>query len=371
MKGLVRILILVSILFQVGCWDQQLLVDKKIVNNISIDKVKNGQLLIGASAIDLVTKGGGQYNLTYDTFLETSENLMGGGNKINRKMAGRADITKANSILIGEELATADLYPILDFFYRNTTSNFGSYLALIRGRASEFLKSRAKEEIAIGSGINRTILSAEKAGILPKINLKSVLTQITSPNKDFLLPYLEQNNLQIKILGTALFHNRKYSGKYIPIEKTNILMLLQGKNKPFFYKTKINDGKSSNIKKTITIRVEASKKKQRLVIDTSGKVNFNIKISAKVRVVENPPLKVLSIEDIERLNTVLSKHLTEDARKVTSITQKANSDILGISKFVRAYYYNFWEKENWEEIYPHININPKISVKISSNGLIR
>ncbi|MGG5737381.1 Ger(x)C family spore germination protein [Bacillus cereus group sp. IBL03679] len=371
MKGLIQFVFLILILFQVGCWDQQLLVDKKIINNLSIDKAKNGNLLLGASAIELVTKGGGQFNFSALTFTETSENIMGGGNKITRKMSGRADITKANAILIGDKVAKADIYHILDFFYRNSTSNFGSYLALIRGRAVDFLKSETKGEVSIGSGVNRIISSAEKSGSLPKTNLKSILTQITNPNKDFLLPYLEQTNSEIKILGTALFHNRKYSGKYIPIEQTNILMLLQGKNKPFFYKTKIDSDKSSNIEKTITIRVEATRKKQHLVIDKSGKVNFNINISAKARVVENPPLKVLTAQDIERLNFILSKNLTQDARKVASITQKANSDILGIARFVRAYNYDFWKKKNWEEVYPRISITPNISVKISSNGLIR
>ncbi|AXY11326.1 Ger(x)C family spore germination protein (plasmid) [Bacillus thuringiensis LM1212] len=371
MKGLLQLLILILIFFQAGCWDQQLLVDKKIVNNLSIDKAQNGYLLLGASAIDLVTKGGGQFNISSHAFTAISENIMDGGSKISRKMSGRADITKVNSILIGEKLAKADIYPILDFFYRNPTSNFGSCLALIRRRAVDLLKNETERETAIGSGVCSIISSAEKSGNLSKINLKSVLTKITDPDEDFMLPYLEKTNSEIKILGMALFHNRKFSGKYIPIEQAKMLLLLQGKNKPFLYKTKIDGRKSSKIKTTLTMRVEARKREQRLVIDKSGKMNFNIKISTKVRIVENPPLKVLSAKDIEGLNSVLSQNLTQDARKVTAIIQKANSDILGIARIGRVYNYNFFKKEKWEEVYPHININPKISIEISSNGLIK
>ena len=56
---------------------------------------------------------------------------------LSRKVPGRLNASRLRVLLLGEELAKQNFYPVLDIFYRDPLSALSCNIALVRGKAEE------------------------------------------------------------------------------------------------------------------------------------------------------------------------------------------------------------------------------------------
>jgi Ger(x)C family germination protein len=208
-----------------GCWDQQLLVNKTLINGISFDLTEEDNIEGTVRALNIQSKGGGQFEIADELIGSTRPTTVGLGIDIDSKLAGQIDASKAHIVIIGEELAQKGINPIMEFFYRNKGSYMSSKIVISKGKAKDIL-STEKEKSPIAFVILQILKGAELDTTVPKHNAFAVWQQIFDPGKDMVLPFLEKEEDKIEVAGVALFNGDKYTGKTLKKEKSTLLLLL-------------------------------------------------------------------------------------------------------------------------------------------------
>ncbi|MYL64490.1 Ger(x)C family spore germination protein [Bacillus hwajinpoensis] len=347
-----------------GCWDQSALKDKRIINGASFDVSDNDpDLILGAiRTIQLQSKGGSE--------LEIKDNLIKGETKtvgelhtdLQNKVSGKMDVGKAFIIIVGEELAMKkDLTSIIEPVYRSSKGYIASKMVLSKGKGFDLLNIDEQQKSPIAFEILRLLEGSEDETNAPLENTFTVMNKLADKEEDIMLPILEsQEENQIQIAGAALFNGEKYSGIYLTVDQIPLLLFMK-----------------DELQKRSKIHIETEEFPQPFSIEIQNvkrafdvKLNKNNKIQCEIQVTLNA--KVTSYYndggaiDVEQLTDIASKALTDRAKTTIGMLQEANSDVLGIEKVIKTQYPEYWKEQNWDNVFEHITINPKMKVDIFS-----
>lgn len=108
--------------------------------------------------------------------------------------------------------------------------------------------------------------------------------------------------------------------------------------------------------------------KNKLTVSTSkNKIEVNLKVKVNVSIDGISTMKFLGEEEMW---SIINKDLNKRAQEVIKEIQLANSDVLGIGRYLKEHHPEKWRKLNWEKEYPTIKIKPKVVVTILSTGAI-
>jgi Ger(x)C family germination protein len=349
-----------------GCWDQQLLVNKTLINGISFDLTEEGDIEGTVRALNIQSKGGGQFEIADELVGAKRPTVAGLGIDIDSKLAGQIDASKSHIILIGEELARNGINPVIEFFYRNKGSFMSSKIVISKGKARDIL-STEKEKSPIAFVILQTLNGAEADTLIPKQNAFRVWQEIFDPGKDMILPFLKKvEDNKIEVGGVALFNGDKYTGKTITNEKSTLLLLLlnqlqktsrmslvlepETKDRSLSFSTK-------DMKRNLEVKVEKPSNK---IICT-----VHIKMNIEVGTYPQDFNKELNID---KLNKDLSDELTKQAKEITNTLLQVNCDAFGIGRRISSFHPDLWKKINWDKEYKNIQIEPKVTVNIIETG---
>jgi Ger(x)C family germination protein len=359
---------LISSILLSSCWDQQLLVNKTLVNGISFDLIEEDNIEGTVRALNIQSKGGGQFEIADELIGAVRPTMVGLGLDIDSKLAGQIDASKAHIILIGEEMAEKGINPIIEFFYRNRASYMSSKIVITKGKAKEIL-STEKEKSPIAFVILQILKGAEADTTIPKQNALTVWQGIFDPGKDMILPFLKQvEENKIEVAGVALFDGDKYTGKTITNEKSTLLLLLLDQLQKTSRMALVLDPETKD--RAISFSTNNLKRNFEVKVDKS-----NNQITAKVHIkmdieVGSYPQDFKSELNIEKLNKDLSDDLTKQAKEITKTLIQANCDAFGIGRWISSYHPDVWKKINWEQEYKNAQIIPKVTANIVETGNI-
>ncbi|MNG40861.1 hypothetical protein D3C84_1296750 [compost metagenome] len=62
--------------------------------------------------------------------------------------------------------------------------------------------------------------------------------------------------------------------------------------------------------------------------------------------------------------------MNEKAKKVVQQLQQARCDALGIGLHIKAHHNRYWKSVKWAEVYPEMDIEPRIKVSIDKSGIM-
>lgn len=352
-------------IFLAGCWDQQPLVDKTIVNGISFDLTDEGK--IHATVRDLILKstGGGQFEVVDELVHAERPSLAGLSIDVNSKTAGQVDYSQANILLIGDELAKKGIQQVLDPFYRGKNSSITSKVVITNGKAEEIISSEIKKS-PIAFYILKLMESAVSETLIPDENVFTVWTKILSPGKDIIVPYVKLEESKIVIDGVALFNGNKFSGTTLSKEQSSLLLLLlDDLNKTNTMSPILNQDSKEQY---ISFATRKLKRNMEIKVDEKSG-NINAKIDLNIQVEVNTIQQDLRDNlKIKKLNQEISKELTKQAKEVIDLLLKANCDVFGIGMEISNTHPDLWKKMNWDEEYKNVQIEPKVNVKIIKTG---
>ncbi|SDK48375.1 Ger(x)C family spore germination protein [Sediminibacillus albus] len=363
--------LLLCLLLLTGCWDQRQFKNVKLVlaagidsteegkvtNTVVITNVQNGQSGNGTEQMQVVTASA-------NTPLESRT-------KIDQKISKRYDQSKLHVLLLGEKLVEKDIYPYLDMFYRDPKSNLHARLAVVGGKVEEALSLNIAGEPRISEYINGMLTGEIRSTQMPNNNIQLVCAELLEPGQDFVLPYLTTNEEEslLQYDGLALFSGKSYSGSYLSQENAKLFLLLKNvMGADAMLTRKIADDKEA-VNNYITVDVKEINRK--LAIDTNKQIpKVTLDVHLEVDVLEYPPDHLQSEKKVKELEEKLEKTLTKEAGEIIAQLKEANSDALGIGRRIQGYHPGVWKQLNWEEVYPELTIDPKISVDIQSHGII-
>jgi Ger(x)C family germination protein len=364
-KRLIKIFFIIPIILA-GCWDQQLLVNKTLINGTSFDLTEEGEILGTARSLNIQSKGGGQFELVDEILEAVRPTVVGLGIDIDSKIGGQIDVSKSHIVIVGEEVAKKGMHPFVELFYRNKDSHLNSKILISKGKANQIL-STEKDKSPIAFVILQLINGAEVDTVIPKETIFTVWKTILDPGEDMVLPYIEKvESNKIEVAGVALFNDDKFTGKTLPREKSSLLLLLLDKlqktsRMALVLDPERKDRSISFVTRDLKRNLEVKVKKPGNHITSSIHIKMNVEVLAY-------PQDFKKELNIKKLNKELSEELTKQAKEITNTLIQADCDAFGIGRQLKSIHPDVWKKINWPEDYKNVQIEPKVTVNIIKTG---
>ena len=368
MKGKKPILVILCLLLT-GCWDQHLMKNAVLVQILSFDLTPKEELLLGVS-IPVIeeSSGGPQASVKSETFSASGHTPRDSRLKIDREISGILDTSKNKLILFGERIAGTGIYSSLDVIWRDPRNSLGATLGIVEGEAINLLGIKPKHETNVSEYIQHALISAEENSIIPKQTIQTLASEMIDPGEDIVLPHLKMNNKKSAVVvGLALMNEKKYSGKLPPQESTLLLLLNNKKGKNARFTKQVNNDEQAELNNYISFNVQNMKRKLKVQVK-DREVSVSINLDVKISVEEYPKGDVP--EDIDRLNKLLSKELTEDAKQVITKLQQANCDAFGIGRRLIAFHPKTWEVLDKKDYFKNIKFNTVVEAEIIKHGIV-
>jgi spore germination protein len=264
---------------------------------------------------------------------------------------------KLELALYNEELAEHGIYDYLDFLNRDPSIGSRVFLAVVEGKAKDYLKTKYENEdtgLYIAGIIEKNI----EKGTIPKTNLHQLLYRYYSKGGDIFLPLLALKDDKVKIDGIALFMDDKYVGK-IPFKKL------------FAFKTLVEDSKFGIYplhagKHSAALENVQTKRHLKLTYDgPKPKVDIHISITGVIREYKGDKV---SHEVVHMLEKQMEQRLNKDYKSIISQTQKLNIDSLAIGNFLNSQV-RFFNLNRYKDYYREMPIRADVKVKITEYGV--
>lgn len=356
-----------------GCWDERLLrkhslilaigydlgSDDKILKTVSLPKESGGEVeqIAPGNQSEVITTSGNSARDTDD--------------ELDRILPQKFDRSKARTVLLGKELATAGIFPTLDSLYRDLRGPLNARVAIIDGTAREALNIKRDYSFLISEFYFDFFQGAEESGLIKNENVQSICPFILSEGKDIVLPYvnIENDGKEARLKGLALFSDDKMTGQLNGKESSMFLILSNQLERNTKLNFKINEEQADREKEFVDIVVHELKRKQKITTDNE-EIKVNIDISLRVEIDEYPADHLNDEKKVKVLAKKIEKKMNHLARETIGKMQKANNDSLGIGEKMKAYHHSTWEKIDWSKVYSEIPIEASFNVDIVHHGII-
>ena len=365
------IAVILALLLQTGCWDQDLLQNARLIYGESFDRGPKGQILSTYIIRDMPTAE--QQSPKNDVIYTIGYTPREGRDKADDRVSRLLRAYRNRIVLIGEELAKQDIYPILDIFYRDPKSALNARIGVVQGMASDILSLKRVGNILIAEEIDELIKSKEGTTTVPKVTLETIYPVMMDPGEDFVLPYLRKIGERVDVSRVAMFHKQKFTGVLSPDESTMFLLLKGNKGKLSKFTKKISGGKvKQKVYSYLTFNVDKSKCKMKVLTQSDGQITVRLELKWKVSIIEFPKDRLHNKKMVARLNQLLTKEMNDLAKKTLKKMQKAGCDGLGIGRQLMAFHPDIWQKQkdDWGRNYKKVRFEPVVQVEITKKGII-
>lgn len=134
-------------IFLSGCWDQNLLKDVRLYLAASFDMNSEGEIIDAVSSpiIKRADQGGASAE-TYQIITGIGETPRAARKDIDKRSSKTFDASKLRVLIIGNELAKQDIYPVLDLFYRDPKSSLSAKVVIAEGMGKDILQLNIKDQ---------------------------------------------------------------------------------------------------------------------------------------------------------------------------------------------------------------------------------
>lgn len=346
----------------------------KLITAGGIDYTEDGKVVTTVSVPQAFLGDSGRGTVINQVFSGEGQTARQSRLRLDRKVSEQLDATKNQVLVLGEEVAKNDIYPILDVFYRDPKSALNAKMVVSIGSASEVINSKYTEPIktiGIGEYLKEIITSAERDAVIPTDNLQTICPVMFDPGQDFVLPLFEPLEKTVRVAGLAFFHKSKMVGTIKePLSVSYILLTGEKPMKELSTTERISSKHENNVWNFISVKVKRNKRDFTVKVTPSGKISAHIKLKTNVVVTEYPLDNLDSPAEIKKLENQLSKIFTKNTQEVIDKIQEMNSDTFGVGRKLMAFHYPTWEKLNWSKDYQKVDFSSSVDVQIDGNGII-
>lgn len=335
-----KILIIISILFLTGCYDYREINELEIVSSIFID-YKDDEYTVALEVLN-----------TEEEAQEGSRFIKGAGSTIEEALNDTVFDSKKTPYYshLNVAIATKDavdngLDKIYDYFARDIDIR-KDFFVLITDDMKPFLEYKVEKGDSIGLSTYNTIKkSIEKNGRYRTGNFREITYHYLRDNIYFIGSVkIEDNNIALD--ETYAFKNNQLYLKVDP-EAVLVLNMHFGDNKSFVF----NDKDSYEI---YEYGLKTDVKDNKATIELEGKVKLI-----------NMHDKVLSDDDIKKLNEELSNKVKKQIEDTISYSIKQDCDLLNLN-----YIYYLKTAKFDEDIWKNLDYDVKVKLSISEKGML-
>lgn len=362
-RATIAVTLLGALVLTAGCWDQNILERVGVTIAIGLDQGPDDTFLLTAS--NPVIETGAKEKVEVISTVghdarQIRENL--------RRRAGRPVVGgKIQEVIFGEDLARKGISPYLEIFRRDPVNQYLAWLLVTEEKAQSLLQlgGELKDKPMPGFYLNQLVESAVEAGEAPETRVYQFVTLLLSPGIDPVAPLIRADKKDIQLVGAALFHGDRMTGK-LDATQTTLLSLMTGASLDGRLTLPLHE-KSGKQYITVHIVNNSRKIEQKLV---RGRPSYKLQLQLQVELEEFHSDKLFDAKKVRLLEGELNRAIAGECRRVFKILQKARCDALGLGLRARINWFDRYSKWDWDKLYPQITAGITVQTTIQSSGII-
>ena len=384
MKGLNRTIVtlltfIILTLSTTGCWNRRELPSLGIVMGVGMDKVEDSDKLevtaqiIKTSELKSSSEGGagGSKADAYWNAKNTGDSMFSIIRDFTHKSNRKLYWPHNKVIIFGHSLAEQGVEEHLDFFVRDQETRLEVLMLVAEDKASEVLDVNPKLEKIPSVGISDLMDSQAANSQTTLIQLNQFTTRLMSRTTAPIAPIIQilgkGDQKELAVSGTAVFKKDKLVGQMNKKETRGLLWVIDK------VKSGIIDISCPDQDGTVNLEIIHSKSK------ITSEINDN-KPYIKIEVKEEGNLasqtcsaNLVSPDAVATLEELESAAIEDEIKSALSKAKKLNADIFGFGEIMhKKHPKEWWEmKDNWEEIFPDLEVEIVVDAKLRRSGTIK
>ena len=362
------LLLILTIIFLSGCWNQSELTDRGFVMGCAIDETEEGKIQLttqiykpangsnseGASEqINITTEG--------DTIFEAVRD-------ITAVLGRKANWSHMQSLIIGEKTAQQrNITEILDFFLRDDEPRALMGVLIGKGEGKPFLSLQP----LIENNIGRELFSIAKkhelhTGKTIMTDLFHLNLQLKGEVSKAKIPYIEinQEHKTPLVNGVALFKDGLMA-THLPGEKTQFLTILLEEFDRGVIEVPCED--EPNKKENIEVVFAKTDLSTRI---KGEQIMVDVNTHMEAAIGELTCTSVETTEEMEEFEAHIAQFIETELQSVITELQQKQLDVLGVGNSVYRRDPKLWKEweETWDERFENSKASITVIVKIESSG---
>lgn len=365
-KLFILILIACMVIILGGCGFKD--IDKRFfVVGIGIDKAENPKLLYKVTLKLAIPnsepkKGGSEFL----TFTEESNSIAEVVRLIKSKVDKELEFGHLKLIIFGEDLASDDLKPSMDWLMRRRDIQKIAYTGIGKPSAKAVLEKKPSFE-SVPSNV--LVLALDGTGTESSYITLSYLFDFNRRKGELgldpLLPIIEVENDNFNINQLALFEKKEHLKVKLVLspEETNLYNMIANKSSRASLRIKTEEA---------NFIFDVHSVKSNYKIEANDKESAEMKFDVSISGVVEESSKSVKPSELKKYEKETSKVVEEKTLELLKKIQAKNLDPIGFGLHYRATNWdNDTKWDNWEKIYPDLSFKVHVDVKLDSTGLIK
>ncbi len=362
-----------------GCISAREINDLEIVIGIGVDKDENPKnILLTAQIVKENTageaSGNGSGGGDSKAFLNVSSrgySIFDAVRQITHKTGNRLFISHNQAVIFGNDIAAEGLQEYIDYFLRAHEMRPTALILVAEEKASDILNIKPEAEEFPAFNIAKLVNSYVFTSHFYKVNMKDFASCLMGATTAQLAPLVsiiqDDDGKDIYVSGMAVFKNGKMVGKLHHDEVRGLLWVL-GKVKSGVIIVSSPDEQG----KAVLEIVKAKSKVTPEIED--GNIVMHIKIKEESSLSEQTTTENLADNKaFEKIQEASAEVIRQEIMAAFDISKEFNADIFGFSEMLHKKYSKEWKtiKDNWDVIYPTIELDIDIETKIIKTDLLK
>lgn len=356
-----------------GCWDKVEIEERAHVSAVGIDKYI-------AESEDSNTRNNFVFTFSFpehqkekpkDIVVSTVGDTLYSVSKI---MADRSNkelfLGHLRTVIISHDVIKDEraFRQILDGIENNELLSRRVILAMTEDSASEIIKIVPATENMLGEFVSEIFRRRDK---IPRTVGRSIGDTLRDlhENGNTIIAKIMPGKADVKIAGAGIIGNFQFRGWLGEVD-TAYLLVLRGD-------TKRLSGMAVQHENHITpVDIRLERPKVKLIEDRKKiKILIEIKMEGDVKQSyfesDEDMLEDKTVKEVEELITETIKEKLYSS--IYQIQKEFRTDVIGIDRYLRQSHHRLWKavEEDWEEIFPNIDINVAVDMKIRRIGLVK
>ena len=389
MNKIPKMLIILSLLMSLtACWDKVEINDRAFVSAIGVDEYTEENIEkehVGVKEANFSSRN--RLIVTYvfpnlgaigknatsqdPRFLVSTvaPNLHEATEQLTTRMNQVLFFKHVKAIIIGEDTAKNEEYirEIFDSLERHDQVSRKAYILIAKGTAKDVTELQDKLQPETGTLISQIFRNKQGGTRYNQQTLEEIILSFHR-NKSALIPRIIAGDGELKIGGSAIIKNYKLIGWLGELENRAVMFMLD----------KVSSEVITIENKGITIPfiiTDSKTKKTAKVADGSLTVDISIEMEGFIQQYTlDPPQNLMDAEIIKAIENKVEEQLKKEIYETINKMQKEfKIDIFGIADYLSKFKPSYWEqvKNDWEEVFPNIDIGVTIDAKVRRTGMTK
>ena len=371
MKKFLLIILIFSMLYTTGCWDMVDINDRVYPYSIGYDPDPSGEqpyiISYTYPNINAIGKNASSEDRVY-LISTPAKSAFDAAQRLTTRMSQPLYLKHLKVMVLSEEVSKNEklVREIADGIKRDFVTNKNVQMAVSKENVKNLLEaSLIKNKQARVEGLFYGMLINEQNSTLFSSKTLNDFIEETDISGSSIIPLVMQGKEEIIFSGGAIFKGYKLIGYLDPLDIKRIKYLNNN--------VKEDDVDIDYKGDNLSLLIIKNKSKKSLIGKEDIKIKFDVEVEAYIHSYIKDYNKEIEDEKVLKdMQEAVAQYLNTEIKKtITKVQKEYEVDAFFIGDYLRKYHNDLWKQieNNWQEIYPDIEIESEVKVIIRRRGL--